>query len=399
MRQKGNRKMAVCSFAGHKEVYDAGLASRAQAEVDRLVNEHESVEFLVYPSGGYSSVFLLAALRARTNYPEKVTITLVSRHSEAGEMTSQELAYSYISDQVMPLDLQDAKVNDPMTGDRRLLKRVVQKSTHLITYFYDTLYDADSHSMKSQKAQEVISLTTHETEEAISKAASRMTEREQLVFQKIGEGCTLKEAGKPFGIGSERVRQILQHGCRTIRGELRRRYSRAMAAEKPSAPRTCGLFALGPVSYESLTRFKHIMELLTSVYDACDIYVEQSYIPSGFLFVLTDSTCLPYRERQKIHITAIVRPDELPESDHAPDAVKEALCPLCHAVGYVSRVDSMDCEEGFDVIADMIERMDFCLCDLSSTPFAEKVREYAAKTRRTVLLDMSGHTARIDGAM
>ena len=221
--------MAVCSFAGHKEVYDAGLASRAQAEVDRLVNEHESVEFLVYPSGGYSSVFLLAALRARTNYPEKVTITLVSRHSEAGEMTSQELAYSYISDQVMPLDLQDAKVNDPMTGD-------------------DTLYDADSHSMKSQKAQEVISLTTHETEEAISKAASRMTEREQLVFQKIGEGCTLKEAGKPFGIGSERVRQILQHGCRTIRGELRRRYSRALAAEKPSAPRTCGLFALGPVS-------------------------------------------------------------------------------------------------------------------------------------------------------
>ena len=383
--------MVVCSFAGHKEVYDADLVSRMQAEVDRLVKEHEAVEFLVYPCGGYSYAFLLATLRVRTNYPEKVTITFVSRHSETGAMTSRELTYSYISDQVIPLDLKDAKINDPIIGDRRLLRWVVQKSTHLITYFYDRLYDVNSHSMKSLEAQEVISLTTHKTEDAILEAALRMTEKEQLVFQKMGEGCTLKETGKSFGIGSERARQILQHGCRTIREELGRRYRRALTAEKPSAPRTWGLFTLGPASYESLTRFKHIMVLLASEYDACDIYVEQSCVSSGFLFVLTDSTCLPYREHEKIHITALIGPDALPENDHAPDIIKETLCPPCHAVGYVSRADPGDCGADFDIIADMIERMDFCLCDLSSTPFSEKIRAYAARTRRTVLLDMRCH--------
>ena len=41
--------MAVCSFAGHKEVYDADMASKMQTEVDRLVKENDAVEFLVYP--------------------------------------------------------------------------------------------------------------------------------------------------------------------------------------------------------------------------------------------------------------------------------------------------------------------------------------------------------------
>ena len=61
--------MAVCSFAGHKEVYDADMASKMQTEVDCLVKENDAVEFLVYPvclSGMLSYFFLLAALRART---------------------------------------------------------------------------------------------------------------------------------------------------------------------------------------------------------------------------------------------------------------------------------------------------------------------------------------------
>ena len=41
------------------------------------------------------------------------------------------------------------------------------------------------------------------------------------------------------------------------------------------------------------------------------------------------------------------------------------------------------------MIADMIERLDFCVCNLSATPYAEKIREYAAQTKRGVLLDIS----------
>lgn len=69
--------IAVCSFIGHHDVYDVDLQFRMQETVDRLAAEHEAIEFLVYPGGRYSYVFLLAVLRARTQYPQKVTITFV----------------------------------------------------------------------------------------------------------------------------------------------------------------------------------------------------------------------------------------------------------------------------------------------------------------------------------
>lgn len=389
MQQKGNKKMAVCSFVGHREVYDTDLSSKIQTEVDRLIKEHESVEFLVYTAGTFSDICLLAVLRAKTRYPHKITITLVSYCGSVSEMDNQELEYSYVSDKVTALNMGETKKEDPTIGHKRMVKWIIQNSTHLISYFYDTIYDPNNQLRNPPETLEIIRLTTRETEAAILEAARFMTEKEQRVFHKLREGRTLKEAGEALGVGRERARQLISHGSRIIRSELNRRYIRARAAEKPSAPCTCGLFALGPASYESLTRFKYIMELLSLAYNACDIYVEQSYVFSGFLFILTDSTCLPHSECQKIHITALIGSDALPENDHASDAVKKTLCPPCHAIDYMSRADSCDCGADFDMIAGMIERMDFCLCNLSAAPYAERIQEYAAQVKRAVLIDIS----------
>ena len=140
--------MAVCSFAGHKEVYDADMASKMQTEVDRLVKENDAVEFLVYPvypSGMLSYFFLLAALKARTHYPQKVTITCVIYHGPEAEMSGEYLTYSYMSDKVITIDLENTKKRDPTIGYKRMLKWIPQNSTHLITYFYDTIYDPGNH--------------------------------------------------------------------------------------------------------------------------------------------------------------------------------------------------------------------------------------------------------------
>ena len=56
---------------------------------------------------------------------------------------------------------------------------------------------------------------------------------------------------------------------------------------------------------------------------------------------------------------------------------------------YVSRVGTGDDNSDFDVISDMIERADFCICDLSSAQYSEKIREFAAQTRGAILLDIS----------
>lgn len=75
--QKGNGKMAVCSFIGHREIFDADIESKLQTAVDTLVKEYESIEFMIYPRDRFYHFCLLAVLRARTFNPEKVTIAIV----------------------------------------------------------------------------------------------------------------------------------------------------------------------------------------------------------------------------------------------------------------------------------------------------------------------------------
>ena len=214
--KEGGAAMAVCSFIGHRDVYDVDMISRMQAAIDQLTAENETIEFLVYPDWIFSYIFLLAAMRARTKYPQKVTITLVSRHTTE-QMNSEELPYFYISDRLVIPDIQ-AIEDDPPLERKRVLRWIIQKSTHMISYFYDKLYEPERRLAIGPKVLE-ISLTTAETETAILKAALLMKEKEQIVYQKVNEGCNLQEAGKAIGVSKERARQILQHGCRTIREE------------------------------------------------------------------------------------------------------------------------------------------------------------------------------------
>ena len=131
------------------------------------------------------------------------------------------------------------------------------------------------------------------------------------------------------------------------------------------------------------------MECLASAYNATDIFIEQSYASSGFLFVLENlhiSLMLRQWSNTAIHITALMENDSLSGNYDDRATVEAALCPPCHAVGYVNRADSGG---DFNVIADMIERMDFCVCNLSATPYGERIKQYAAQTGRTALLDIS----------
>ena len=378
--------MAVCSFIGHEDVYDTNIKSRMQETVNQLVAGHENTEFLIYQGGTFSYIFLLAVLKIRAQYPKKVTITFVSVHDSPHEMLDCDKVYFYMSDRLVMPSVQPSQKNDAALGRRKMLKWVLQNSTHIISYFYGTLYDPNRQTVDGPNTLE-ISLTTHETETAILEAASHINEKEQVVYRKMNEGCTLREAGNAVGVSGGRARQILQHGCRIIRGELWQRYSRALTADQKQRP-ACGLFALGESTYESLTRFKLIMDFLISTYNVGDVYVEHKYAHSGFLFALLHASA-PILSLHKTHTTALVGGEPLSEDGDDLNAIKASLCPPCHAVGYVSHADSGNCNSDFDVIADMIERTDFCICNLNATPHAEKIRKYAAKTKRTVLLDMS----------
>ena len=134
---------------------------------------------------------------------------------------------------------------------------------------------------------------------------------------------------------------------------------------------TCGLFALGEGTFESLTRFKRITDFLFSIYDVRDIYVDSSYSLSSFLFALVYATASRIALRET-KITALMCADTFSADDDDQNDMRKSLCPPCHSVTYVSRVGTGDDNSDFDVISDMIERADFCICDLSSAQYSEK---------------------------
>ena len=387
---------AVCSFIGHRDIYDADIESRLQAAVDTLVKEYESIEFMIYPRDRFYHFCLLTVLRARTFNPEKVTIAIVLPISDEKYLKIP----SCVADKTISLCFGAAKKENPSLPVKKTLRWLYENSTHLITYNYKKLFDSDCVLSKRGGPPKMISLTSSETAAAILKAVPCLKEKEQVVFNVINEGGTLKNAGAALGVSHERARQRLMDGQRTIKTCLRQRCIGAGFADPGWQKRTCGLFALGEPMHNALTKFNDIMQFLGLTYDVFDIYIEFAYASSCFSSALSNaSPSSYYLIYRKPHITALASRRAWPEDGDSLDKIPAQFCPPCHAVGYVSRVDFMDCEEGFDVIADMLERMDFCLCDLSSTPFAEKIKEYAARVRRTVLLDISGHDAKADGAM
>ena len=60
----------------------------------------------------------------------------------------------------------------------------------------------------------------------------------------------------------------------------------------------------------------------------------------------------------------------------------------CNAIIQVNK-EQGPLVEKLGIIANLIDISDFCICDLSTTPLADKIREYATHGSGTILLDTS----------
>ena len=217
--------MAVCSFLGHWSVYDADIDNRLQAAVDEVVSQNESVDFWLHPRGEFFNYCFLAVLRAKTRSPQTVKICLIVSESQYADIIQQKSGSipACMIDEITMYRIERTKYRDWMIPYQMLLRFIVQKSTCIVSYIYKKLYDSDRKMLKfaDEKSNiEVISVSSEETERAIMENIGLMSEQEQHVFQKINGGYTLKETGAMLGLGKERTRQILHHGCRLIEKEL-----------------------------------------------------------------------------------------------------------------------------------------------------------------------------------
>ena len=60
--------MAICSFLGHEDVYDADIEARLQAAVNQVVAENDTVEFLL----NFDRKFFYYCLLLQKNVQKKI---------------------------------------------------------------------------------------------------------------------------------------------------------------------------------------------------------------------------------------------------------------------------------------------------------------------------------------
>ena len=70
--------MTVCTFAGHREVYQANIADRLDEAIAQIIETDDSFRFLVGGMGDFDGMCSSAVRRAKRKYPDKqISLELV----------------------------------------------------------------------------------------------------------------------------------------------------------------------------------------------------------------------------------------------------------------------------------------------------------------------------------
>lgn len=364
--------MIICSFIGHDGVYDGDLEERLQAAVDQVVSEGGPVEFWIHVivNDTFFSRCLLAALRARTQYPERVTITLVRMHG-----WSDIPACMY--DRVISPQVPEPSSRTLVGSYKKKLQWLIQNSTHVISYIYEGLFDSNMPVVRVKSWQTLIDISSPETKAVILEGAEGMTAQEETVFRARSGGSTLAEAGALLGVGGERARRLLQQGCVALRKKLLIRSAVMQRQTENKLERACGLMALGEATYESLCAFKRLAAFLIFTYGIKKFYIAQADVHSAFSFALKLVT-----NGKAPQMIAVAGGEAAERYD-----LERRFCPPCDAVVCVSSGDPEAGAGDLDVMSDLLGRTYFFICDQSAGD-ATKRSACAARAKDAVLLDL-----------
>lgn len=359
--------MAVCSFLGHQiHIYDRDIMRRLADAAVKVVQEHDKVDFLLLlKPASLSGVFLRTSLEMKTRYPSKVTITVL--------LDDQEEYETYKLQKHVPHCMVDRVVIVPASVSQTR-RWMIQQSTHLISYLYERFYEVENRELfyaKKQPGLQVIDITSEKTAQTIEAAIHTLPEREQLIFQKLEEGCTLKEIGRLLGLaGSERVRQIQINAARKIRSSI---FASAFPvfSRKHGQPPVCSIFALGTwnsdISYQMGLSFEYAIEYLESQFAIRHFKITEVYSGSTFMYILQR---FQKRIHKDVQITLVMAGD----MDSEPGDALSANC--------VENIDTSLSKAGpaLEVIQSLIKQSDFCICNLAASELADDIKKYASQT-------------------
>lgn len=126
--------MTVCTFAGHREVFQANIADKLDEAIAQIIEADDSFRFLVGEMGDFDGMCSSAVRRAKRIYPDKqISLELILPYLTQ-ELNENKIYYetSY-DDVIVPIELSGVHYKSAITKRNRWM---IEKSDYLIAFVY-----------------------------------------------------------------------------------------------------------------------------------------------------------------------------------------------------------------------------------------------------------------------
>jgi len=126
--------VTVCTFAGHREVYQANIAEKLDEAISKIMSEDDCFRFLVGGMGDFDGMCSSAVRRAKRNYPDKqISLELVLPYLTRELNENKQFYETSYDDVIIPIELADVHYKSAINRRNRWM---VEKSDWMVAFVY-----------------------------------------------------------------------------------------------------------------------------------------------------------------------------------------------------------------------------------------------------------------------
>lgn len=394
-------KVVRCTFYGHRSVYDADLRMRMHREIERVIEENDSLEFLFYLKDATYLMFLSEIMLLKAAHPEK-EIRLIKVISPEEDPTTdiaiKRLYFVNRYDSELPLSIFDglnvagaykgkAKKDSPgymMLRFHSIERWIFAQCDVIFTYCYPAFAESESFEielLEKKDKKKVIPLTSEKTTNRIIELANGLDERNRDFLTKLWKGESYAQIGIKYGITGGAVKGAASRASRQIREGLRRDYLKATKSEKEVQPGACGLIGFGKQSELYIHDIILILRFLSTAFNVQEIYVEQDICFTNLVGALFPKNAITYTEHKLI---AVLDPRKTVEENISTNS----YCPPYHSMSFVGSTSLDENITEVSMYEHIAEHCQFIITDFKAVRHKDELIECCAKSG-TRLIDVS----------
>lgn len=126
--------MTVCTFAGHREVYQANIAEKLDEAISIIVETDDCFRFLVGGMGNFDGMCASAIRRAKRRYPNKqISLELVLPYLTQELIENKQFYETSYDDVIVPIELAGVHYKSAITKRNRWM---IERSDWLVAFVY-----------------------------------------------------------------------------------------------------------------------------------------------------------------------------------------------------------------------------------------------------------------------